>query len=593
MRAARSGCFVLIAALAAGSFAAPAQSACLIQSVELPITMVGLRPLAAARINDVEVKFILDSGAFFSDISEAAAARLHLTLRRAPDGFWVEGVGGGQRPNVVRVENFTLKKSSIPNVEFIVLPNDDDSGAVGLLGQNFLSIGDTEYDLANGAVRIVTPNEGCGKANLAYWAGSKPVVAVGLVRSNRARRAQHTVVVAAVNGKEIRAMIDSGAATSLLSLDAAKRAGIEPRGAGVVAAGEGGGIGPHKVKIWIAPVQSFAIGSEVIRNTRLRIGEMELDDADMLIGADFLLAHRVYVANSQGIVYFTYSGGPVFNLSVAGMPVHGGADAERETPDATETPADAAGYARRGAARAARREFDLALADLDQACQLEPFSGKYFAERARVRLQIGQRTQATADLNEALRLDPSDFQARLARVRLYATDRDIASARADLEVLDQQLAPQDNYRRELGGLYGYIGLPELALSEFSQWIASHGDDANLPTVRNSRCWVRALLGIELRDALKDCNEAVSGLSEKAAPLESRGLVYLRMGELDKALDDYNQALAINPKLAWSLYGRGLARLRKGAPGEGSADVAAAKELRPGIEEEGRKYGLTP
>jgi hypothetical protein len=32
----------------------------------------------------------------------------------------------------------------------------------------------------------------------------------------------------------------------------------------------------------------------------------------MLLGADFLRAHRVYVAHSQRRMYFTYEGGPVF-----------------------------------------------------------------------------------------------------------------------------------------------------------------------------------------------------------------------------------------------------------------------------------------
>ena len=37
----------------------------------------------------------------------------------------------------------------------------------------------------------------------------------------------------------------------------------------------------------------------------------------MLIGADFFLSHRIYVASSQRKLYFTYNGGPVFNLARA------------------------------------------------------------------------------------------------------------------------------------------------------------------------------------------------------------------------------------------------------------------------------------
>jgi hypothetical protein len=35
----------------------------------------------------------------------------------------------------------------------------------------------------------------------------------------------------------------------------------------------------------------------------------------MLLGADFLLAHRVLVAHSQRRIYFTYAGGPMFQSS--------------------------------------------------------------------------------------------------------------------------------------------------------------------------------------------------------------------------------------------------------------------------------------
>ena len=35
-------------------------------------------------------------------------------------------------------------------------------------------------------------------------------------------------------------------------------------------------------------------------------------DVAMLLGLDFLRAHRVLFANSQGQMYFSYNGGPVF-----------------------------------------------------------------------------------------------------------------------------------------------------------------------------------------------------------------------------------------------------------------------------------------
>ena len=40
----------------------------------------------------------------------------------------------------------------------------------------------------------------------------------------------------------------------------------------------------------------------------------------MLLGADFLRAHRVLVAHSQRKLYFTYTGGPVFQPTQRPVP---------------------------------------------------------------------------------------------------------------------------------------------------------------------------------------------------------------------------------------------------------------------------------
>ena len=54
----------------------------------------------------------------------------------------------------------------------------------------------------------------------------------------------------------------------------------------------------------------------------------------MLLGADFLRAHRVLVAHSQRKMYFTYEGGPVFQPRAA--------EARRGTPPESAKPADPA-----------------------------------------------------------------------------------------------------------------------------------------------------------------------------------------------------------------------------------------------------------
>jgi tetratricopeptide (TPR) repeat protein len=112
-------------------------------------------------------------------------------------------------------------------------------------------------------------------------------------------------------------------------------------------------------------------------------------------------------------------------------------------------------------------------------------------------------------------------------------------------------------------------------------------------VLNTRCWEGALAEQALEQALADCNAALKLRPNAAAFLDSRGLVYLRLGNYDKAIKDYDAALKINPKVVWSLYGRGLARLRSGQSAAGQADLAAAAALQPKIAARASKFGLTP
>jgi tetratricopeptide (TPR) repeat protein len=113
---------------------------------------------------------------------------------------------------------------------------------------------------------------------------------------------------------------------------------------------------------------------------------------------------------------------------------------------------------------------------------------------------------------------------------------------------------------------------------------------NLVVLRNERCWARTIVG-DLAAALNDCNAAIQLTTDDAAPFDSRGLTYLKMGQWDSAIADYNSALRINPKLPTALYGRGLAELKKGNSAGSSSDITAAKTADSNIVDEFSHYGV--
>jgi tetratricopeptide (TPR) repeat protein len=392
----------------------------------------------------------------------------------------------------------------------------------------------------------------------------------------------------------------------VLTLAAAKRAGITPSSPGVANGGVTFGVGRRVVQTWIATFSSFKIGDEEVQHARLRFGDVDLSGKDMLIGADFFLSHRVYVASSQGKLYFTYNGGPVFDLRAAPKTDSGAATASSEpaatvSPAAaamqagTGSPADAAGFARRAMASATRHDYASAITDLTRACELSPGESSYYYERGRVYLENHQDDLALADQDQAIKLKPDNVDALLARAwlnaRRHATPDVLA---ADLEAADRAAPREADSRLQIAGLYEYIEQPAAAVVQYSRWIDSHpGNGLLMPGVLNARCWARALVGQGLDQALADCNAALSARRGTPAFLDSRGLVYLRLGNYDKAIADYDAALHQEPKLAWSLYGRGVAKLRKGKAGEGQGDIAAATALEPKISELAGRYGIGP
>ncbi|MGC2032090.1 MAG: aspartyl protease family protein, partial [Steroidobacteraceae bacterium] len=294
--------------------------------IELPITMSGMRPTFTAKINGADARFTLDSGAFYSMITSATAAQFQLRLRPGPYGLRVKGVGGSADTSLALVKVFTLAGIPLKDVEFLVGGSEIGGDSIGLMGQNLLEKFDVEYDFARGVVRLFKA-EDCKHTLLAYW--TTPELALSMLDISPVTPSRpHTTGTASINGAKITVVFDTGASNSVLTARAAARAGVKPDMAGVVDAGYASGIGRSKVKTYIAPFSSFKIGDgEEIKNARLRIADIDLDEGDMLLGADFFLSHHVFVANSQHRLYLTYNGGPVFNLSKT-VPAGAVADAD-------------------------------------------------------------------------------------------------------------------------------------------------------------------------------------------------------------------------------------------------------------------------
>jgi tetratricopeptide (TPR) repeat protein len=173
--------------------------------------------------------------------------------------------------------------------------------------------------------------------------------------------------------------------------------------------------------------------------------------------------------------------------------------------------------------------------------------------------------------------------------------KDRAGASSDLEKADKNMSGSSNVRLELARLYEKLDEYAAAIPEYDSWIRTHADDSLLASALNGRCRDRAMVGENLKDALADCDKAIS-LSIKGSNggvFESRGLVHLRLGDYRAAIADYGTALRLHPDGASSLYGRGIAKIRRNNRIEGEQDLAAAVKIVPNTAENFRKIGIVP
>ena len=150
------------AALLAVAGVASAQPCQLVQIGEFHIRMDRTKPLVTAEIDGHSIQMLVDSGSGTSLLWPRTAAALDLTVTPLP-GVKFYGVGGGDSAGRVTLPDLTLGGYTVRNFELIVTgrPSPSDHFA-GVLGEDFLSQTDVEFDFLNGVVRLFQPRECSG-----------------------------------------------------------------------------------------------------------------------------------------------------------------------------------------------------------------------------------------------------------------------------------------------------------------------------------------------------------------------------------------------------------------------------------------------
>jgi tetratricopeptide (TPR) repeat protein len=236
-----------------------------------------------------------------------------------------------------------------------------------------------------------------------------------------------------------------------------------------------------------------------------------------------------------------------------------------------------------------KRDFDQGLKDLNEAIQLQPNYTQAWAERCALKGMKSDYDAALGDCDKAIELAPQEASAWAFRGDILSEkgeeDRAIRDYTKAIELATNWMWPLN----DRANIYEKRHQWDLAIRDFIRVIAISPDNA---VGYESRCWLLAISGGDLTQALADCNKALTLQSDSENALDSRGFVYLKMKSYSKAIEDYDAALTRDAKLATSLYGRGIAKLHNGQSDSGNADIAAAKAIDPKIADEFADWGVS-
>jgi len=324
--------------LAGTAFAASAQAACNLElSASLPLKTENGRLFIPGYIGEHPVEYLVDLGAP-NTLLQAAGNAYGIT----PDNFRslpLKAVMGDAEKQATlgpdADHNVALAVQHLPMRLHGSLANFGSALAVATLGMDFFAHYDVEFDAAHQTLKLFTPT-GCESAKLAYW--SKHYVAADMVANiTRPLNVEpytvynfpHIQMRVSVNGHDMLAAIDTGNKDSSLSLAAARVAGVDSEGApetdsvpdvfdGYSSPARLGSfdkiaLGSETIAAAKAKIHSFnpPAGSAVARTGDLLVKSRNVGD-DMVLGADFLISHRVLVSYSQNKVYFSPAEGQTF-----------------------------------------------------------------------------------------------------------------------------------------------------------------------------------------------------------------------------------------------------------------------------------------
>ena len=307
-RRALTGTVLLGIAQALGSMTATAETravGCGTSRIgEITVATLHNAPIVTLSANGSPITLLLDTGAEWTILTPAAAKRVGAQTPRIEFQRQMRGIGGSLATNEVELRDFAAGGVAIPwrrvRVATVNMPSVFSGPLDGVLGADTLSSFDIDLDLPHHRI-VFYGKQSCPTAAPA-WA--EPYATIPARRSF----SNHLSFTALLDGRQIDTFIDSGAQLSVLSRRAAAALGVTEAALARDRTTVTLGAAAERLNSHLHQFSRMEVGSELVHNPILIVADVNLRDADLILGVDFIASRRVWLSYGSQQIFLSHRG---------------------------------------------------------------------------------------------------------------------------------------------------------------------------------------------------------------------------------------------------------------------------------------------
>jgi len=303
--------------------AAAAEDCALKQVASLPVHYENHQMLVEIAVDDIPVNFLIDTGAEYSEIGQALAARLQLPVKNIAGTSY--GVGGAADIMMTTVPTLQMGRMTAHGQPFFVDQNFgdvQDGRLAGIFGADFLSNYGIEIDLPDQKVNLYAQDH-CPD-RVVYWdseyfkmpfdRGDRPVPKIK--------------IAVALDGHPLHGILDTGASNTTLRLGTARSVfGYDETQAGDKTYPMSGAAARTVLTAYRHQFASLEFGAITLRNPTISIAPIDaaktsapevgthintrkLEQPEIYVGMDVISKLRMFIDYRASALYFTLAKPP-------------------------------------------------------------------------------------------------------------------------------------------------------------------------------------------------------------------------------------------------------------------------------------------